>query len=74
MTEFIDPERLHWLSTFASLSLLSPERAIPVLRWTLDATTGRPVSRWQLAVERSSSSLQAASTRQRSPQPSRQRP
>jgi hypothetical protein len=78
MAQFIDPERLHQLSTFVGQPLLSPDHGIPVLRWTLDAATGRPISRWELAVERSSSSLLAASlaasTCQRGPRPSRQCP
>jgi hypothetical protein len=78
MAEFIHPERLHQLSAFAGQLMLSPEREQPVLRWTLDAATGRPVSHWELAIERSAWRPVAASppgsTRQCSPDPSRQRP
>ena len=57
MTQFIDAEQLQHLSAPCPPPALPMDRLVPVLRWTIDQATGRPVGNWELAARQAASSL-----------------
>jgi hypothetical protein len=59
MTQFIDPSRLQWLSVFRAQPASPVDRIVPVVRWSIDQATGRPVTNWELAPRHQPSSVQA---------------
>jgi hypothetical protein len=55
MTEFMSALRLRKVVVGQGWSTL--EHTVPVLRWTVDEKTGRPVGHWELADKPSPSGL-----------------
>lgn len=58
MSKLMSPVRMSELANVAELPSLPPEKPIAILQWTIDAETGRPISRWVLgkrALSRTSS-------------------
>ena len=51
MTELLDLDQLQKVARLADPAELAHRRPTPTLRWTIDATSGRPVSSWVLAEE-----------------------
>jgi hypothetical protein len=49
MTQLIDADQLQHLSAPCPPPALPMDRLVPVLRWTIDQATGRPVGNWELA-------------------------
>jgi hypothetical protein len=48
MTELLDANRLRLLARDTDQPAETARRLVPVLKWTVDEETGRPVSRWVL--------------------------
>jgi len=46
MTEFLDPARLRQIAVNASVQ--EPQRLVPVMCWTIEERTQRPVCYWRL--------------------------
>jgi hypothetical protein len=46
MTELLDLDQLQKVACIAEPPELGHRRPTPTLRWTIDATSGRPVSCW----------------------------
>jgi hypothetical protein len=49
MTELIDPSRLQQWSAFRTQPAQHEDRIVPMMRWSIDQVTGRPVANWELA-------------------------
>jgi hypothetical protein len=59
MTQFIAIENLHQLSALHTPLAPPMDRLVPVMRWTVDQATGRPIAEWELAPRQLPNSLGA---------------
>nr|WP_294553446.1 hypothetical protein [uncultured Rhodopila sp.] len=46
MTELLPPDRLRQISRVMDQPAAVVRRLVPILQWSIDEQTGRPVSRW----------------------------
>lgn len=48
MTELLHPDRLRRIALDLDQPTKAARRLVPVMQWSVDAATGRPVSHWVL--------------------------
>ncbi len=51
MTELLSPDQLRQIARVTERLGFAPQRPTIRMAWTIDATTGKPVSRWVAADE-----------------------
>jgi len=57
MTELMDASHLRQMAGLSDQSKLGLRPVVPVLRWTINGETGRPVSHWLLAEKQAAPDL-----------------
>jgi hypothetical protein len=59
MTQLINIARLDQLSALHAQIVPPVDRLVPVMRWTVDQATGRPIANWKLTPRQLPCSLRA---------------